>query len=180
MSFPYLNVREESSQIPISTIEELRERFIAQVAKHPDQYYQQDVDLIKSSNWPLLRFLHLEKSNVDKAFESLDKAMKWRKEFGVLDLNESDFPKEMYRSGCAFIYQNDLNNNPVIIIRVKVLKKIKSWVPTFNKYMVFLFEKIDSSDKCIKFLIIIIITYYLQLILRKRVKLFNNYSNYFN
>jgi len=151
MSFPYLNVREESSQIPISTIEELRERFIAQVAKYPDQYYQQDVDLIKSSNWTLLRFLHSEKSNVDKAFQSLDKAMKWRKEFGVLDLNESHFPKEIYQSGCVFIYEKDLNNNPVIIIRAKGLKKIKSWVPTLNKYMVFLFEKIDSSNKCIKF-----------------------------
>jgi hypothetical protein len=121
------------------------------VAKYPDQYYQQDVDLIKSSNWTLLRFLHLEKSNVDKAFQSLDKAMKWRKEFGVLDLSESDFPKEIYQSGCVFIYEKDLNDNPVIIIRAKGLKKIKSWVPTLNKYMVFLFEKIDSSNKCIKF-----------------------------
>jgi len=146
MAFPRMKSYEEASQIDSSLVEQVRDRFLERVAKSPELYYEKDIDRVKSNNWSIQRFLGHMKSDVDKAVEALDKAMKWRKSFGVLDLKDSDFPREGYLSAGITIYGEDLNGSPLMIIRAKVGRKIKSWVPTAQRFLVYLIEKIDVKD----------------------------------
>ena len=146
MTFPTLNSREEAAKISSSMVSELRTKFLEAVAKAPELYYDKDVEKLKTNDWSLQRFLNHSKSNVDKAVECLDEAMKWRKSFGVHELNDKDFPREAYQSAPVILYGKDLNGSPLLIIRSKVNRKIKSWVPTAQKYFVHLVEKADSLD----------------------------------
>ncbi|CAG2166688.1 unnamed protein product [Oppiella nova] len=93
MTFPTLNSREEAAKISSSMVSELRTKFLEVVAKAPELYYDKDVEKLKTNDWSLQRFLNHSKSNVDKAVECLDEAMKWRKSFGVRELNDKDFPR---------------------------------------------------------------------------------------
>jgi hypothetical protein len=72
--------------------------------------------------------------------------MKWRKSFGVLELKDSDFPREGYLSAGIIVYGKDLNGAQLMIMRAKVARKIKSWVPTAQRFLVYLIEKIDSVN----------------------------------
>jgi hypothetical protein len=146
MAFPTMNAYENGSQIAGSLVEELRDRFLEDVAKNPELYYGQDIERIKTNNWSLQRFLGHHKSNVDKSLESLVKAMKWRKTFGVLELKDSDFPREAYMSAGIIVYGKDLNGSELMIMRAKVARKIKSWVPTAQRFLVYLIEKIDATN----------------------------------
>jgi len=136
----------EAAAIPTSIVEELRSRFLEEAAKNPDLYYQQDIDKIKSSNWPLQRFLLIRKNKVDDALKSLINAMQWRKSFGVLELSDKDFPREIYQCGYINVYGNDLNGGSVIVMRGNINKKIKSWIPVMRKYFIYQVEKVDVNN----------------------------------
>ena len=147
MGFPTLNSYEESLKIPSSAVEELRNKIIEIINKSPELYYEKDVERVKSNNWWISRFLNQHKSNSDKALEYLDKALKWRKSFGVLEINEKDFPREVFQTAPLILYGKDVNGSQLLILRAKVTRKIKVWVPMAQKYFINLVEKADSMDK---------------------------------
>lgn len=146
MPLPAYTAFLEGSEIPNSLVNTLRDKFLEIAANNADDFYKQDVDRIKTTNWPLQRFLISNKKSTDSALNSLVKAMKWRKSFGVLDLSETDFPREMYGSGYMTLYGKDLNGATVMIFRGNVNKKIKSWVPVMEKCFVYFLEKADASN----------------------------------
>ncbi len=148
----------DAAEIPNSLVEELRDRFLEEVAKNPDLYYQEDIDRIKSSDWPLQRFLLVRKNKVEDALKSLINAMQWRKSYGVLEINDQDFPREIYQCGYAIIYGTDINGASVVIMRGNINKKIKSWVPIMKKFFIYQIEKIDAQNngKGMKFLKIVL------------------------
>ncbi|XP_054163365.1 motile sperm domain-containing protein 2-like [Oppia nitens] len=146
MAFATLNSYEVSQKIADSLISELRQKFLELVAKNPELYYDKDIEKIKSKNWSIQRFLNHHKSNVDKALDGLDSAMKWRKSFGVLELSEKDFPREVFQSAPLFLYGKDLNGAQLMIMRGKVTRKIKSWIPMAQKFFIYLIEKADLAD----------------------------------
>ncbi|CAG2109853.1 unnamed protein product, partial [Medioppia subpectinata] len=147
MAFPTLNAFEESSAISVAMVTELRQKFLEIVSKNPELYYDKDIDKIKSDDWSLKRFLNQNKCNEEKALESIDKAMKWRKSFGVLELSDKDFPKQFFQSAPLFLYGQDLNGSQLLIMRAKVSRKIKSWIPTAQKFFVYLVEKAETMNK---------------------------------
>lgn len=77
------------------SIAEIRKRFEEEVAKNPDKYHPIDIERVKTEEWQVKRFLD-DKPSVDEAFEALCKAMQWKKEFGIHDRKDQDFPKEFW------------------------------------------------------------------------------------
>ena len=87
-AFPTYDIYEKSKSIPKSVIEEVRQKFLELAKQNPDLYYAADVERVKSDDWTIRRYVYRDNSepDVQKGLEALDKAMKWRKEFGVLDI----------------------------------------------------------------------------------------------
>ena len=149
-AFPSLDSYAKSlDMISNKMIEDLRNNFLKRVDKNPELYYVEDVERVKRNDWTVRRFLYNYKTKPDlsKGLEALDKAMKWRKAFAVLDINEEHFPQELYCSAGAIIYGSDLNGSPLLILRGKVGIKMKSWQKITQTYLVYLVEKIDSKEE---------------------------------
>ena len=149
-AFPVLNSFTKSlDMVTPKMTEELRQYFLEKVDTNPDLYYEEDVERVKLNDWSVRRFLYNYKTNPDlnKGLEALDKAMKWRKSYGVLHLNEEDFPQEFYCSAGAIVYGIDLNGSPLLIFRAKVALKNKTWLKTCQMFLVYLIEKIDSNEE---------------------------------
>ncbi|XP_054153437.1 motile sperm domain-containing protein 2-like [Oppia nitens] len=146
-SFPIYDTYANSLVISKDLIEELRQKIVERVDKTPDLYYSEDIKRLRSNDWFVRRFLYEPKSKTDvnKALDALDKSLKWRKSFGVRDINNTDFAREAYLSAGAFIYGTDLNGSPILIMRAKVVRKIKSWVKNAYQFLVLLFETIDTN-----------------------------------
>ena len=147
--FPILDSYRKSQNISNELIVELRQKFIERVEKNPELYYKEDVKRIETNEWTVRRFLYnySVKPDLIKGLEAIDKAMKWRKAYGVLDITEENIPQELYISGGAFVYGKDLNGSPILILRAKVAIKSKTWNNVFQKYLVYLVENIDSNNE---------------------------------
>lgn len=135
----------DAAEIPSSVVATLRDRFLSESASNPDKYYPEDIDKVKSNDWTVQRFLLYKKNNVDEALKALDFAMKWRKSFGVRDIKETDFPREIYQAGGIIQYGHDIHGARILIIRANIHKRIKSWDEVLRKYLVFNVEKLDST-----------------------------------
>lgn len=87
-------------------------------------YHQIDIDRLFQTDWFIRRFLVANHGDLDKTIHQLDKCLKWRKEFDVNNLIDTDIPAEFIQAGALFPYAEDKNNRLVIYIRIKVYKKV--------------------------------------------------------
>ena len=78
-------------------ISNVREKFVAEYESDKNSYYESDVERVKRDDWSIKRFALVNKDEEDATAIALVRAMKWRKEFGVLDRQDKDFPKEIYQ-----------------------------------------------------------------------------------
>jgi len=79
------------------------------------------------------------------AFENLIEDLRWRKQYGVNDLKEDDFPQEFYKSESFFDYETDKLGHSVIYIRGRLHKKISDWTPLFKKFFVYIVNKVENE-----------------------------------
>jgi len=140
------SVPETPIEIPDHAIEDVRNRFIAEVQVNRDLFDAKDVDSVKSDEWTVKRYLLQKKGNLDDATKSMIDSMKWRKTMGVMTLKDEDFPQEYYQCGGIFSYGKAKDGSTMIILRVKINKKITEWVDLFKKFIVHLVEDIDRAD----------------------------------
>ena len=87
---------------------QVRELFLNHLNKWPDHFDPVDVERIKSCDWIIERFLEYQKivnhkTDVNATAKKLIEAMKWRKEQGVNQLKESNFPMEYFQCGGLFL-----------------------------------------------------------------------------
>jgi len=61
----------------------------------------------------------------------LTDSMKWRKEFGIYQVNDNYFPREFYASGAMFSYCDHRYEYNTLCLRAKMIKKI----PEMNVYL---------------------------------------------
>ena len=76
-------------------IENIRRRVLAM---NPDMFHPKDVERVKTNDWPIERYLLVNKSE-DTAFAAFIKTMEWRKSYGVNDFTDESFPKEVFKIG---------------------------------------------------------------------------------
>ena len=85
-------------------IANLRSKFLAEAQQNPNKFHPKDVERVKTNDWPIERFLLVNKSE-DSALAALTKTMEWRKSYGVNDFTDESFPEEVYKIGrkCTYI-----------------------------------------------------------------------------
>ena len=138
-------------------IENLRQAFLRLISENQEEQEQfdaLDIERVKQFNWIIERHLMNANWKNDLAFENLIENLRWRKQFGVNQLKEEDFPSEFYKSGSFFDYETDKLGHSVIYIRGRLHKKISDWTPLFKKFFVFIVNKVEAEVRpnCFVFL----------------------------
>lgn len=119
-------------------------------------FHELDIERMRGSDDLIIRYIleyfedHPQNENssdkeesiiVEKVSETIIDCLKWRKEFGVNDFKDEDFPIEFYTSGIVLLGE-DSDETIVVYIRAGKYKKISAnWTPIFLKFMVHESEK---------------------------------------
>ncbi|XP_054166034.1 motile sperm domain-containing protein 2-like [Oppia nitens] len=143
MPAPPVSALNGISKITPQLLSDVRNQFLTDVNSNGSLYYDEDIECIKSNDWQIQRFILENKYNQELALKGLTAAMRWRKSFGVKEINENDFPEEYYRSGSIITYGRDKNDAKIIIVRANIHKKVNEWSDIMKKFFIYQIEKID-------------------------------------
>ena len=125
-------------------IETIRERFLNEYQSHPQLYHEIDVNRVREDNWQIERFIDSD-CNEDTAYNSLIKAMKWKKSFGVHERSDRYFPKEMFELNKSDIYGRDREGRVICWASGKYNYRFPENQDLFFKFTVNLMEKLDTK-----------------------------------
>ena len=131
--------------IDTELINSIRGKFVKEYESNPSLYYQSDYQKIKTELWPIERYVLVHKTE-NASLQALIKAMKWRKEFGVLDRTDADFPQEVYQTLEAFLYGKDKEGRDLLMAIGKYHQKTDLSL-ILKQYWIHMLEKIDSKNK---------------------------------
>ena len=131
--------------IQTELIDSIREKFVKEYESNSSLYYESDCKRIKTETWPIERFVLVHKTE-DASLQALIKAMKWRKEYGVLDRTDADFPQEVYQILGSFTYGKDKEGRDVTMAIGKYHHKT-DLSPILKQFWVHMLEKVDSKHK---------------------------------
>lgn len=74
-------------------------------------------------------------------------SLKWRKNEGLSDAQDSSFPREFFMIGACHVYNTDLDGNCVLHFRVKVYRNIKEIKDVMEKFVAFQMFKADELGR---------------------------------
>jgi hypothetical protein len=104
------------------------------------------VNRVRTDSWQIERFvLDQENHNEDKAYESLIKALQWKKSFGIHDRSDQYFPKEFYELHAIEMYGHDKKGSIIQWERTRNFKKILDFVNLEQQFAAHIMEKMDSE-----------------------------------
>ena len=118
-----------------------------------ESFHEVDIERMRGSDDLIIRYLleffedhprelTKEEKILQNVTDIIIDCLKWRKEFGVNDFKDEDFPIEFYESGILVMGQ-DSDRTIVVYIRGGKYKKISNgWTPIFLKFMVHEAEKV--------------------------------------
>ncbi|CAG2162973.1 unnamed protein product [Oppiella nova] len=124
---------------------QVRQRFLEDYTNNPDVYNEEDVERIRTNDWYVKRFLLARRRNVDEAYEMLRNTIRWRQEFGLPTMIDTDFPTEFYKVGGLFQYERDLSGNVVIYLRIRMHRKIAEMSDPIKRFLMHIVDKTDRQ-----------------------------------
>ncbi|XP_018496539.1 uncharacterized protein LOC100899234 [Galendromus occidentalis] len=104
-------------------------------------YYPDDVTMIEADDELCRRYLkHKRREGLDGALEMAKKSLRWRKEFGVRELNEYNIFQLYLNVGCFIPFKKDKEGLPCIIFRTKLHRKNVARSEDMKRYIIFWVE----------------------------------------
>jgi len=123
-------------------VDKIRKKFLSQYKVNPELYHQIDVDRVRNDDWQIERFI-IDQESEDKAYESLIKALQWKKSFGIHERNDQYFPKEFYESHEIEMYGRDKEGRPIHWDVTKNLVKVPDLTALEQQFIAHRIEKLD-------------------------------------
>lgn len=96
-----------------------------------------------TDDWYVKRFFLARNRNEEEALKMIIETMKWRKSINLLEIKDYTFPKEFYKIGGLFIYEEDKNGCLTVYIRVKMHRKIPELEEVSRKFLIHTLNKAD-------------------------------------
>lgn len=138
--------RNEDKLIQQRLIQALRNQMMQRSAESPDKYYWEDVEKIRTSDWAVMRFIPDDPLEpIEKIVESIDTCLKWRKEYGIREIQLTSFPAEFFAIGLFELGTNAETGRSVIYIRGSKYKKISELTEQFERFGSCLYETLDGK-----------------------------------
>lgn len=101
-------------------IEQTRQLLTQKIPDVPkDTYYEFDVSRFMKEDFRVRRFLYKFNGSIELAVDSMISAFQWIKSNNLRDLQDTDFPTEIYLLGSVFLYEPDVNGRRVFYMRHK-------------------------------------------------------------
>lgn len=139
-------------------VHEVKDLFMEQYKKQPELYYEEDVKLVENLDFILQRCLISKRKNVKDSFIMLDNMLKWRKEQGIRELTDQDFPVEYFTTGTAFLYEPDKYGNRTLYIRTRLLRAVPELKASLKQFIAYLMYQIDDCVKGQSFAVVFDLT----------------------
>lgn len=100
-------------------ISQLRDKILADAVESPQSYHTEDVDMCRTNDWYLSRYLIRNKLDPEQAFGVLKKSMRYSREYMGGYMRANEFPIEFYKVATMFEYERDRKGNVCLYIRTK-------------------------------------------------------------
>jgi len=124
-------------------IAQIRSAFEAEFKCNPDLYHKSDVDRVLENDWTVHRFLLAGDGTASAGLTRLINAMKWRKEWAIHEMSETDFPKQFYQ---MMRFGRARNGSTVVLTRAQFYIPLNEWRELFKKFFVFVLETLDRQN----------------------------------
>ena len=135
--------QEESIDHP--RMNELRAKVLDYLKENETVFHSDDIELLKTNNFWINRFLNFCDQSFDSAFKHLIDTFKFRKETGIKSIDKASIPLECWLASTAFIYLPDKQGCPTLYIRVsKHVKCDEKLMDLFKKFLHVLIDEIDT------------------------------------
>lgn len=122
----------------------VRERLLQYVSGNPDDFLPIDIEWMLNGN--LRRYVICSYLNEDEAFDLIVRTLTWRKESQISTLTDAHFPREFFKKGGLFIYERDLNDTPLLYMRVKGIRKCNDLDDLVKLFIAYQISKIDTQS----------------------------------
>lgn len=122
---------------------EVKKLIIKEFNTNPNKYHPIDMKRIRDDEWQIERF-YLAKKNVKEAFKQLCNALKWKKEIGIHEMVDTDFPTEFYKISSEEILGNDPKDGTLVIWTTsKYTKEFSGLSKQINIFTAYEIEHLD-------------------------------------
>lgn len=134
----------------VDMIEAVRSAVLDEVSLSPEQFYQEDVENLKTSTYAIKRFMvRVRAANdghlLEKSTEEVVKNLKWRKEVKILERREKTFPPPFFDTKLIGYGENQENGKKLLYINTKIYRRQPELTPHFHAFGNALFDRIDKE-----------------------------------
>ncbi|KAE8621922.1 hypothetical protein XENTR_v10005035 [Xenopus tropicalis] len=143
-------------------IQETRKRFTQEYLQDKaDRYDSRDVERLQKDDTLVESYLMWRHYVTEEALKMMDESLKWRKDIGVNDLNESTIPKWCFETGASYLHGYDKEGNKLLWLKVKLhvrdgkttedkKKFVAFWLERYarrepGKFITVVFDMVDSG-----------------------------------
>ncbi|CAL1286375.1 unnamed protein product [Larinioides sclopetarius] len=112
-----------------------------------DDYEENDLERIRNDDKYCQRFILHKKGKLADALEMVDEALRWRKSFGVKDVNMGTLPLEFFQAKAVFPYNKDKEGNPIIMILVRYHRKAPEFAKELRRFVIYWVEEMEEQTK---------------------------------
>lgn len=126
---------------------QLRNNFFENLEKNGnhDDYEEIDLDRLRNDDHYCRRFILHKKGDFNLALAMVHESLKWRKSFGVKDVNQASIPIEFFQAKAVFPYNTDKEGNPIIMILVRYHKKAPEFAEALRKFVIYWVELMEEQ-----------------------------------
>lgn len=127
-------------------VQQVRDAFLEREYKPaPEQFYEQDVELIRRMDFLLQRCVIMQRKDVEASAKMAGQVLRWRKQRRVYDVRDSDFPQELTLVGAAFVYDDDKFANRTLYLRAAMCKNCAELKAAMKDFLTHLMFTIDDA-----------------------------------
>lgn len=131
-------------------LEDFRNKMLEEMAAHPECYHPKDVQRIRENDDLCRRYVRHKELDIPAALTWAKNSLRWRKQSGINDAREEDFPLEFFSAGTLVPYNTDKFGSHVLTLRVKNHRKDSSMVDEMRKYFAFFMDKILFENDALR------------------------------
>lgn len=132
-------------------LQEVRRRALAKLSDiGSDKLYQSDVDRVAQSDHYITRFwLHtydLPGDQIDEAANMIATCLKWRKEFGVHEIKESDLKESILERGSLYSHNRDKDGKKLLVLSIGRHVKGAEKMEDLKKFFIYIMERLEREE----------------------------------
>lgn len=128
-------------------VAELRQKALKAIEeKGVENFHPDDIQRLKERDYDVWAFLVHQRREVSWAFDMLMECLKWRKEFGVNDIKDAEFPQFFDDIGAMYVCHKDKQGHRILVMHVRRYRKEPIISSLVRRYFIYQLEKLYKED----------------------------------